>query len=89
MTGAGEKEAATQHPTDSQKWEERKTIGGAGEKAEDGQKGVLPGLTSVPPEVLGEEARRVGWVFIYWKPFLTDICFQNSLQNPPEILIAN
>ena len=33
----------------AQKWEERKTIGGAGEKAEDGQKGVLPGLTSVPP----------------------------------------
>ena len=38
MTGAGEKGATTQHSTDSQKWEEGKTIGGAGVKAEDGRR---------------------------------------------------
>lgn len=53
MTGAGEKGPTTQHSTDSQKWEERKTIVGAGVKAEDGERGVLPGLTSVPPRGLG------------------------------------
>lgn len=43
MTAAGETGATTQRQTDSQKWEERKTIGGARVKAEDGEKGVLPG----------------------------------------------
>ena len=43
MTAAGETGATTQRQMDSQKWEERKTIGGAGVKAEDGEKGVLPG----------------------------------------------